>query len=488
MNRYASKHDLIDLVSSGMEESGLPAQGATYVAATSGGVDSMVLLWILAKALNVQAIAAHINYGMRGAESDADEELVELFCREHSIPFEVIRSPESAMSGESGGNFQNQARMIRRKFLVHVMNKYNAGTVMLAHHRDDQIETVFQKLLRGAAPEKWIGMQRYDPPWMRPLLEATKEELHHFAEKHAIPYRTDRSNLESNYSRNVLRNDVFPLFDRMIPGWDQNIGRLARAGHLHAVMLDHITRLITEYRSHATGDSSDKGLGNVPASESETETENETAMNRSAWLSLPSELHLPLARHWIEKQTGYIGWSKGEVERLEDLKTLQTGKSIPFDDRFSVLRDRDRFVIFFSRAPGIRHNLSLTRISQRPEAASGLIFTESRYDPALKTGALQLAMDALPDELVLRTWKKGDRIQPLGMSGFQSIADHLTNRKVTAVQKNESLVLVSFEGKVHAVIFPHRLDSGEFGTIAEHTRCHSKGQRVLLIKIPDHLS
>ncbi len=485
MNRYALKHGLVDLVSDTMEQCRLPVEGATYVAGISGGVDSMVLLYILSRLLKFQVVAAHINYGRRGAQSDADEELVTLFCREHNIAFEVHRSKEDRKQEHAEtGNFQNQARELRRGFLLSVMRKYEAKAIFLAHHKDDQTETIFQKLLRGAAPEKWTGMKLMDPPWVRPFLEISKEELLQFAEEHAIPYRTDRSNLESNYSRNVLRNEVFPLFENAFPGWKQNIGRLSRSGQLHTAMLDYITGLTTLSLKTEFSKLTESDEPVMPGAEKQFTA----ALSRSAWFSLPAELRLPVARYWIEKQTGYTGWSRGEVSRLDDLKQLQTGKTILFNECFSVQRDRDRFVLVQTPGPVIHHVLSRSRLSEKKEEYAGFIFKSSRYDSTLKTGVLQLAWEALPEKIILRTWKKGDHIRPLGMKGTQSVADHLTNRKISAVQKNESLVLVSFEGNVHAVIFPHRPDSGEAGTIAEHTRCHTERQRVLLIKKSDHHS
>ncbi len=489
MNRYASKHNLVDLVSTGMDKCELPVKGARYIAGISGGVDSMVLLWILVRLLKVHVVATHINYGKRGAESDADEELVRLFCMENNIPFELLgRADAGSRQNAGSGNFQNQARTLRREFLLSVMNRHDARAIFLAHHKDDQIETIIQKLLRGAAPEKWTGMKRFDPPWMRPLLEASKDELQQFAQEQEIPYRTDRSNLESSYSRNMLRNKIFPLFNQAYPGWDKHVVRLSRIGHLHTSMLDYITGVVTVSRP-------DIGTGTLfeapyAGNTEQTDTGHpfSTVLKRTEWLSLSEELQLPVARNWIEKQTGYIGWSKGEVLRLEDLKKLQTGKRVHFDAGFSVQRDREHYVLVQNRASGVSHEISLTRLSITPITACGFMFTENRYDPALQTGALQLNREALDAVILLRKWEKGDRFQPMGMAGRQSVADHLTNRKISSVQKSESLVLVSFEGKVHAVIFPHCLDSGEIGTIAEHTRCHTEGQRVLLIKKPDHFS
>ena len=457
MNKSVSKPDLIEFFSAECDTYSFLHPGSTCIAGISGGVDSMVLLWLLIKTGKYRVIVAHINYGMRGSDSDSDEQLVRSVCKQNKIIFEVYRAREQEKSYPQG-NFQDQARNIRRQFLMSTMNKHHADAIFLAHHKDDQIETVFQKILRGAAADKWTGMKSLDLPWVRPLLEITKNELVSFAEEHKIPYRTDTSNLESCYSRNVLRNEVFPLFEKACPGWQENIIRIIRSGHLHGHMLDYIAGQVT-----------DSGM-----------------LRRDSWLLLPTELRIPVARCWIQQGAGYTGWSRGEVERLSDLEHLQTGRTIPFD-RFDIKRDRDVFVIVGDSPSFISHELSLSQLSNEMITCAGIHFSENRYDPGLSAGFLQLNRNALPEKLLLRTWQKGDRIQPFGMKGTQSLADHLTNRKISASQKKHTLALVSFDGKVHAVIFPHYLDSGEAGTIADHARCHKKGQRVLLIKKTDHL-
>jgi len=470
MSRSGSKHNLIDLVSAEIGNSALPVKDTPVVAAVSGGADSMVLLWILAVAMRLNVIAVHINYGKRAEESGKDEELVRNFCGRHNIRFEVHRDSGKENFGDeekAAGNFQEYARDLRRKVLLSVMKQYKACAIFLAHHDDDQTETIFQKILRGAAPDKWAGMSPADPPWYRPLLQVTKGELLAFAGDHAIPYRTDATNLESIYTRNILRNKLFPILDEAFPGWRGNIRHVARAGLRQREMLDHVTdQVVITYTGTGTPDRSD--------------------MDRAAWMALPRGLQIPVARHWISRQTGYTGWSKGEVERLGDLAHIPTGGRIMLDPDIAIMRDRDRFVVAAESGKSMARILKLSDLARTGTNCAGIQFTIDQYDPERKGTDLQLALNSLPEELLLRNWTDGDRINPLGMKGSQSVADHLTNRKVSAAQKKSTLVLVSFDGKVHAVIFPHCLDSGEMGTIAAQNRCRTEGQPVLLIKQSDH--
>ncbi|TVQ71208.1 MAG: tRNA lysidine(34) synthetase TilS [Balneolaceae bacterium] len=470
MSRSGSIHNLIDLVSTEIGNSALPVKDTPVIAAVSGGADSMVLLWILAVAMRLNVIAVHINYGKRAEDSGKDEELVRHFCGRHNIRFETYRDSGKENFGneeKASGNFQEYARDLRREVLLSVMKQYQACAIFLAHHDDDQTETIFQKILRGAAPEKWAGMSPADPPWYRPLLHVTKGELLAFAGDHAIPYRTDATNLESVYTRNILRNELFPILDKAFPGWRRNIRNVARAGRRQREMLDHVTDQVA-----------------IPYTG--TGTSHQSDMDRAAWMALPPGLRIPVARHWIAQQTGYTGWSKGEVERLADLAHIPTGGRITLDPDIAIIRDRDRFVVAGDSGKSMTRILNLSDLARTGTTHAGIQFAIDHYASKRKGTDLQLALNSLPEELLLRNWTEGDRIHPLGMEGSQSVADHLTNRKVSSAQKKSTLVLVSFDGKVHAIIFPHCPDSGEMGTIAEQSRCRTEGQPVLLIKQPDH--
>lgn len=479
MSRSESKLDLIDRVEEVIARSGHPPDNVPLVAGVSGGVDSMVMLWIVALKLKKRVVVGHINYGQRGADSRADEQLVRTFCEKHGIKMVVHhflddRQEPAATVPKPTGNFQDRARQVRREFLRSIMQEYSAHAIMLAHHRDDQLETIFQKLLRGAAPEKWTGMKPVDMPWVRPLLSATKSEVIAFAERFGIPYRTDTTNLETSYARNALRNQVFPVLDRTFAGWQQNILRLSGAAHRYASMLELTLSRIAEPAGKSIHD---------PGTD-----EVFPAINRRLWLSLPDELRLPVARFWIEEQTGYTGWSSGEVMRLADMEHLQTGRSIDLGASFIVQRDRDRFVLTGRQGQHVCHEIELAVVAAERPVLQGFRFAMGRYNPDRKGEALQLRADTLPENLCLRTWRHGDRIRPLGMRGMQSVADHLTNKKMPLVQKSKSLVLVSFDSKVHAVIFPQYPETGEVGTITDDARCHSEGQEILLITKADPFS
>ncbi|MDG5766178.1 tRNA lysidine(34) synthetase TilS [Balneolales bacterium ANBcel1] len=514
------------------------------VVGVSGGPDSMALLHVLARSYGRSLVAAHVNYGKRGAESDSDQHLVAESCRQWNVPLEIkdvrvhdigeritaeahkseeYQVEESKQCEAPAGNFQDYARRVRRTFFLDVMKRHSAAAVAMAHHSDDQMETVFQKILRGSAPEHWAGMRGYDPPWLRPLLGFSRSDLLAYAEHHRVPYRIDRTNLTSDYARNLLRNRVFPELENHFPGWRSNLERIAGFGSLHREMLDYLLSGVV--CGGNAGGGADSGSAHYRS----------MRLNRKQWFALPEPLRLPVARHWVREAAGFTGWSHGLVDRLSDLGQIQTGARISVTERLHIIRDRDCFVLVepevivpkadeaAGRFSGTAEGSTLQRAGRRTDAETstasgsesaqeavqkenagyelrsrelvqqplticGCVISAGRYRPDHHAFRLQLRLDSLPETLILRRWRAGDRLQPLGMNGSQLISDHLVNRKIPSTQKNETLVLVSFDETVHAVIFPQSLKSGEVGTIAEHARCHTEGEHVLLIQKQDHPS
>lgn len=180
-------------------------QNTPLVVGVSGGVDSMVLLYCLHEA-QFPLHAVHINYQLRGSASELDEALVREFCLERQIPLSVERATYER------GNLQNWARKYRYEAFQSI-----GAHIVLAHHADDQLETVLMNLLRGGGFEGAKGMlsvtQRGDAIFYRPLLKIRKSALYTFAQEKQIPFREDNSNQSNQYRRNALRNLIIPQIE-----------------------------------------------------------------------------------------------------------------------------------------------------------------------------------------------------------------------------------------------------------------------------------
>lgn len=181
-----------------------------YIVAVSGGVDSMVLLDMLAHVPNLQLIVAHFHHGIRGQDADRDEELVRETAKRYGLMYESDFGQLGKDAGEAS------AREARYLFLLAMRRKHNADGLVLAHHKDDVVETILINLLRGTA---WRGLAslRSHKTIVRPLLGYEKNDLIAYAREHNLVWHEDASNVDQKYLRNYVRWTLIPQMVRSRP-------------------------------------------------------------------------------------------------------------------------------------------------------------------------------------------------------------------------------------------------------------------------------
>ncbi len=198
------------------------------VIGVSGGPDSMGLLHFLMSIkaeFNLTLIVAHINHHTRGEENTREEELIRDFCFLHDIPYIVGNFLKSGKK-----NFHEEARNFRYRFFLDLAKEYRANKIVLAHHEDDQVETILFKITRGNHLSGYIGMKdSYDLDnitVIRPFLNVTKDDILEYCLKNNVPYALDSSNFSVKYTRNYFRKKIIPLFKKVQPEFNQKIMQL----------------------------------------------------------------------------------------------------------------------------------------------------------------------------------------------------------------------------------------------------------------------
>ena len=212
-------------------------RGEHLLIALSGGADSVALTCLLAQSRAQSALrltAAHLNHGIRGADADADAELCRKLCARLGIELIEGRTDVPRIARETGQGLETIAREARYQFLREARLRCGADRIALAHHLDDQAETVLMHLLRGTGPEGVCGMARISDDLYRPLLEVRKAVLVQFLEGAGISWREDATNAAADNPRNALRLNVLPEIEKSYPSAAEAIARYARIARIES--------------------------------------------------------------------------------------------------------------------------------------------------------------------------------------------------------------------------------------------------------------
>lgn len=188
------------------------SHGSKILIGVSGGPDSVCLLDVLvflSKKYDWQLHIAHVNYGLRGEDSDADEALVRSLSERYSIPCSVLK-PEISQTS----NLEEYFRDIRYRFFEETRLEHGFDLIAVAHTLDDQAETLLMRLIRGSGLSGLRAMQPKVGAIIRPLLETTRKEIMAYLEEHKLSYHIDSSNIDERFFRNKIRHQLLPYLQK----------------------------------------------------------------------------------------------------------------------------------------------------------------------------------------------------------------------------------------------------------------------------------
>jgi len=366
------------------------------IVACSGGVDSTVLLYALKK-INFNVEAIHVNYQLRGDDSDKDAQFIERFCLEIDVPFEK-RTVDLAERLNDGGNLQELARNYRYKWFRELINP--DVLIALAHHQGDQIETFFMNLARKSGVMGLSCMLQEKYGIIRPLLSFTKSEIYTFAKNEGIDWREDISNDSNKYRRNFLRNEILPFLSGEIDGIKESTLLLIKQFQKKQKELEvKIIPLIIKI--------------------------NKNHQLKTTEFSLLDELE----KNEFCRQ---LGQPSTKVVELEHLLSLDKGKQVILAKTEKTLFDH---VEIFNDA------FYFIEKSQSTSSQSLIIEDVEEIPSSFNKSEIYLDKSKIIGELMICKPVIGDRIKSIGMKGSQLVSDVVKDAKLSPDSKKEALVV-----------------------------------------------
>ena len=426
----------------------LNIENKKIILALSGGIDSMALADMLLQA-KADFVVAHCNFHLRGEESDGDEQFVRDYASRNGLTIYVKQFETEAYAKDHGISIEMAARELRYAWFEELRQQLGYDYIAVAHHADDQLETFFINLLRGAGIRGLKGMQPVNGHIIRPLLDVPRAEIQQYAEEHQLQWREDHTNAETLYLRNKIRHELLPVIDGISKEGRASIlksmSHLASENELYRELvkekLDHviaseprIASLRGAEHSGATWQSNLNGLGS-----------GQVGLLRSC---LPrndgsdDSLSPYLSEHLLFEWLRDYRFNSDQVHFIhEALNNGQPGTSF-FSPTHRVTIERD--------------GLELTPICQKIDISIEITYQQIEKDEHYQIDpspeVAQLDYDKLTFPLQLRKWQAGDRFHPLGMRGSKLLSDFFVDQKMTTRQKEECHVLTTADGQIVWVV------------------------------------
>ncbi|NBD28067.1 tRNA lysidine(34) synthetase TilS [Paenibacillus glycinis] len=428
-------------------EEKLWSPGDTLVVAVSGGPDSMALLHLLHRLSapeRLTLVAAHVDHGFRGEESAREAETVRQYAAALGVPCESTFIDMPAYIEESRMNGQAASREKRYAYLHGIAHTYGASRIALAHHADDQAETVLMRIIRGTGLGGLAGIpiSRFEKnvELIRPLLRKYKADILRYCDLWAVPYSHDSSNGHKHYFRNVVRLDILPYLSAHNPQFPQSLVRLAELAAAEDDWLAQETKAV--YERHV-----------LPYREG-------CQLNRKALLGL----HVALQRRLIKLILSYIGletettsFESIETIRLAALESAATTWSFDAGGGIRFVREYDNLLFVRpsgeERPPdGYAYEAEEGTTSLLlPEAEGILTFEAMAASAAQRPGNRLEALfdaDAIRYPLTIRNRRPGDRMAVLGLNGTKKVQDMFVDDRVAPSRREVLPIVVDANGLV----------------------------------------
>lgn len=385
----------------------------------SGGADSVCLseiVYNLSLKYGFKIILCHLNHNWRGEHSKSDMEFCIKFAKDRNL--EIITETLS----ENEKQTETKARELRYKFFENCKAKTNADAILLAHNKNDRVETLIYRIIKGTGIKGLAGVKEKRENYVRPLINISRNDIEAYCQNNNLTYVTDSTNFDNEYNRNYIRNEILPQFEKINPKYMDAIYNLSVLAEEEETFLEDITK------------------------DFENKIKKNGLIETQKFINLPKPLQKRIILNiYIENNIDY------DTKRInETLDFINKNKNLNCGLKMSLSKD---IWIFVSTS-----SIEVVKKVEKSDLKINITKT-GEYDFLNYTFKIEKYMGQPPEkypkdeelkayveineplDFVLRCREDGDFIQPLGLNGTQRLKKYLNSKKIKTHQK-DSLVFL----------------------------------------------
>ena len=418
---------------------------APVIVGLSGGADSVALLHLLTR-LGYPCVAAHCNFRLRADESDADADFARQTAEALGLPFRRIDFDTADYAHQNGVSTEMAARTLRYEWFETLRRELGAEAIAVAHHRDDNVETVLLNLIRGTGLSGLCGMRPRNGHIVRPLLSVDRHQIVRWLTDRHLPFRTDSSNASDVYRRNFVRLRLLPLMEQLNPSVRDAILRMA--GHLTDVEAIYCNA-IDSHRAHL--------------------------MDAEGRISIDALLRTPAPHAMLFELLTPYGFTPSQCADIARALSRESGRSfVAPGGRWHLLKDRLHLILY--PADEVSADAFTLTLGSELTAPIRLSLEERIVDDTFTISCsphvATFDADRIALPLTLRRWRAGDSFVPFGMTGRKKLSDYFSDHKFSLLHKAAAWILCDASGRILWIV-GHRTDN--------RFRITSKTSRALIV-------
>lgn len=403
-----------------MLELGIHPMKSNILVACSGGIDSTVLVHALfSSGFKIQV--AHVNYKLRGAESDENQHFVTEMCSSLKIPLHVIAFDTKTILDSQNINLQELARDLRYNWFKELLEKHQLDYVATAHHAEDQAETILHHFIRGSGLKGLSGIAHKKDQIIRPLLSFKKDEIIKICLTQQWNYSGDSSNEKNDYTRNFIRNQIMPLLRVINPGITETLNN---HGELY-----HKMNAFVQW-------SAQKCLQDLKVQEDEFSTD----------LNINDLITIPGYQTILYEFLRPAGFNNDQIQQVSSAVVTHKRGFLLQSETHKILVDRSTLKLSLMDTETNKDKILWETHHERLTLPDGTIINKSSAYPENipEKNRINVDIQWRTKKLYFRHWKHGDIFYPAGMNGQRKkVSDYFIDSKLNRFEKNRVWLLVN---------------------------------------------